>query len=214
MQQYILKRALLFIPTIILVTVLVFALMRMIPGDPAFLILAGGGEGNFTQEELDNLRHELGTDRHILVQYGDWLWGLLQGDMGTALFYGTSVTSELGPRVPLTIELAVMAAIISFILAVPLGMISALKQDSWFDYAARDLYLHRHQHTHIRHRAGGGVPAGAIVRLVPSAGIRPDLGGPAHQPAAADIPGPHPGVLPAEFHGQGDQISNAGGDAG
>ena len=103
MQQYILKRALLFIPTIILVTILVFALMRMIPGDPAFLILAGGGEGNFTQEELDNLRHELGTDRHILVQYGDWLWGLLQGDMGTALFYGTSVTSELGPRVPLTI---------------------------------------------------------------------------------------------------------------
>jgi peptide/nickel transport system permease protein len=137
MQQYILKRALLFIPTIVLVTILVFGLMRLIPGDPAFLILAGGGEGNFTQQELDNLRHKLGTDRHILVQYGDWVWGLLQGDMGTALFYGTTVTSELGPRVPLTIELAIMAAIISFILAVPLGMISALKQDSWFDYAAR-----------------------------------------------------------------------------
>ena len=137
MQQYVVKRLLLFIPTILLVTILVFVLMRMIPGDPAFLILAGGGEGSFTQEDLDNLRQELGTDRHILVQYGDWLWGLLHGDMGTALFYGTAVADELGPRIPLTIELAVLAAILSFILAVPLGMLSALKQDSWLDYAAR-----------------------------------------------------------------------------
>ena len=137
MQQYIYKRVLLFVPTILMVTILVFILMRSIPGDPAFLILAGGGDGSYTEQDLANLRHELGTDRPIIVQYGDWLWGLLHGDMGTALFYGTEVIDELGPRIPLTIELAFLAAIISFILAVPLGMVSALKQDSWTDYAAR-----------------------------------------------------------------------------
>ena len=138
MQHYIVKRLLLYIPTIILITLLVFILMRVIPGDPAQLILAGTtGEGTVTEEDLANLRHQLGTDRSIVVQYADWIWGLLRGDLGTALYYRTPVTDHLGPRVPLTMEMAFLAAIISFILAVPLGIISAIKQDSIVDYAAR-----------------------------------------------------------------------------
>ena len=138
-HQYVLKRLLLFIPTIILVTLLVFVLMRTIPGDPALLLLAGStGRGEFTDEQLENLRHELGTDRTLPVQYGEWMWGLLRGDMGKSMvFRGVSVQEKLGPRIPLTLELAVMAAIISFLIAVPLGMLSAVKQDTILDYGAR-----------------------------------------------------------------------------
>jgi peptide/nickel transport system permease protein len=138
MQQYVVKRLLLYVPTILLVTLLVFGLMRIIPGEPALLILAGAsGDGNFTDEDLTNMRHELGTDRHIVVQYGDWISDLAQGDLGTSMYYRLPVMEELGPRIPLTIELAIMAGIISFIVAVPLGIISAIKQDSIGDYIAR-----------------------------------------------------------------------------
>ena len=138
MRQYLAKRLLLYFPTILLVTLLVFGLMRVIPGEPALLILGGAsGDANFTDEDLRKMRHELGTDRPIYVQYGDWIWGLLHGDLGMSMYYRLPVMEELGPRIPLTIELAVMAGIISFILAVPLGIISAVKQDSVGDYIAR-----------------------------------------------------------------------------
>ena len=138
MRQYLFKRLLLYFPTILLVTLLVFGLMRVIPGEPALLILGGAsGDANFTDEDLRKMRHELGTDRPIYVQYGDWIWGLVHGDLGMSMYYRLPVVEELGPRIPLTIELAVMAGIISFILAVPLGIISAVKQDSVGDYIAR-----------------------------------------------------------------------------
>jgi peptide/nickel transport system permease protein len=136
--RYLTKRILLYIPVIILATVLVFLLMRVIPGDPALLILAGAsGEGSFKQEDLANLRRELGTDRPIYVQYGAWIWGLLHGDMGTSLFYRTQIKKEIGPRIPPTLELAFLAVITSFVLAVPLGALSAVKRDSGIDYVAR-----------------------------------------------------------------------------
>lgn len=140
MHVYVAKRVLLFIPTMFLVTVLVFLIMRIIPGDPAILILAGiEGGGEFTEEDLAAVRSEMGTDRPIHVQYGDWVWGLLQGDMGTGLFSGTAVTSEIGPRYPLTLELALLASIASMIVAVPIGILMAIKQDTIVDYGARIL---------------------------------------------------------------------------
>lgn len=138
MVRYIAHRILLYIPIILMVTGLVFLLMRVIPGDPALLILAGAsGEGSFKKEDLANLRRELGTDRPLYVQYGSWLWGLLHGDLGTSLFYGTQIKKEIGPRLPATLELAFLAGIISVVLAVPLGALSAVKQDSTLDYVAR-----------------------------------------------------------------------------
>lgn len=137
-MRYLAKRILLYIPVIILATVLVFLLMRVIPGDPALLILAGAsGEGSFKQDDLVNLRRELGTDRPIYVQYGSWIWGLLHGDLGTSLFYRTQIKKELGPRIPPTLELAFLAVIGSFIVAVPLGALSAVRRDSVVDYVAR-----------------------------------------------------------------------------
>ena len=137
-MRYIAQRVLFYIPMILLVTILAFVLMRVIPGDPALMILAGvTGDGSFTPEELANLRSELGTDRPIHIQYVNWIWNLLRGDLGMSMFYRTPIIEELGPRIPATFELAFMAIIMSALLAVPLGALSAVKQDSLLDYAAR-----------------------------------------------------------------------------
>ena len=135
---YVAKRLLLSIPAVLTVTVMVFLLMRIIPGDPALLILAGvSGDGSFKKEDLQHLRHELGTDRPSILQYANWLWGLLHGDLGTSLFYRTQIMHEIGPRLPPTLELAFLAVFVSVVLAVPLGALSAVKQNSLLDYVAR-----------------------------------------------------------------------------
>ena len=135
---YISRRLLLCVPAILAVTVMVFLLMRVIPGDPALLILAGAsGDGSFKQADLHNLRRTLGTDQPFHVQYGSWIWGLAQGDLGTSLFYRTPILKELGPRIPPTLELALLAVGASFVLAVPLGVLSAVKQDTALDYVTR-----------------------------------------------------------------------------
>ena len=137
MQQYTIKRLGLFIPTILLVTVIVFVIMRWIPGDPALAILEDEGGGSFTQEDLARLRHELGTDRPIVVQYADWMSDVVRGDFGDSLWFNAPVMGELKDRIPVTIELAVMAILMAVVVAVPLGVMSAIKPDSWLDLTAR-----------------------------------------------------------------------------
>ena len=138
MRQYIARRILLFVPTMFLLTFLVFLFLRIIPGDPAVLILAGAtGEGSYTPEDLAALQEELGTNRHVLVQYGYWVGDLLQGDLGTSYFYGIPIIEQLQLRLPLTLELTILGILISFLLAVPLGIISAIYQDTPVDYATR-----------------------------------------------------------------------------
>ncbi len=138
MHAYILKRFLLFIPTLIMVTLLVFALIRLIPGDPALLLLAGeSGEGTFTQAKLDELRAQLGTDRPIYVQYGDWVWDMLHLDFGVSAFYDTPISEDLGNKFLITLELTILAVLMATVMAVPLGVISAIKQDTLADYISR-----------------------------------------------------------------------------
>src|SRR5215813_14623901 len=89
MGKYAMRRALLFIPTLLLATVVVFALFWIVPGDPALTIL-GGGEGDsgtVSPEQLQRLRQTLGLDRPLYVQYASWLWHALRGDLGTSLWY-------------------------------------------------------------------------------------------------------------------------------
>lgn len=137
MQQYTLKRIGLFIPTLFLMTILVFVVMRIVPGDPAIALLEGDGGGSYTAQDLQNLREKLGTDRNMAVQYVDWVGGIFQGDFGDSYWFKASVMSELGDRMPRTLELAVLAIILSVIFSVPLGVISAIKPDSWLDFGAR-----------------------------------------------------------------------------
>jgi peptide/nickel transport system permease protein len=170
MRQYAIKRIALIIPTVLLVTIIVFTVMRLLPGDPALVILSEG-DASFTQEELEDLRRQLGTDRPIVVQYVDWIGGLVQGDLGTSIWRsGQPVTKLVGDRVFRTLELAVLAILIAVFFAVPLGVISAIKPDSVIDYFSRVIAL-----------VGISIPtffAGLLVVLVLSRGFEwlPPLG--------------------------------------
>ena len=136
MRQYAIKRIGLFIPTVLLVTIIVFVVMRLIPGDPALAILSAD-DAVYTQEELAQLRVELGTDRPIAIQYFEWIGGILRGDFGTSYWWGGPVMERLGQRIPVTIELAFLGILLAVVCAVPLGVISAIKPDSPLDYASR-----------------------------------------------------------------------------
>ncbi len=137
MGRYTVKRISLFIPTVLLMTILVFVVMRIIPGDPAISILEGDGGGSYTIEDLERVRAELGTDRNLFIQYVDWIGGIMQGDFGDSFWFKSPVMTELGDRIPRTLELAVMAIVIAVLFSVPLGIMSAIKPDSWLDLGAR-----------------------------------------------------------------------------
>ena len=122
---------------------LVFALFWIVPGDAAMMILTGeeGDGGKVTQQDLHRLKHELGLDRPVYIQYGEWLWNELKGDFGDSVWYGTPVLDDLKDRFFITLELAMLAIILAFIAAVPLGISSAVKQDSFLDHISRMLAL-------------------------------------------------------------------------
>ncbi|MFH1485071.1 MAG: ABC transporter permease [Chloroflexota bacterium] len=138
MRQYIAKRLLLFVPVMVLVSILIFLIMRIAPGDVAIYILAGpDGEGSFTQEELNKLRQHLGLDKPVYEQYLSWIGGLLRLDLGDSLVSARPVAEELRDKLPLTIELAMLTLFISLLIAIPSGVISAIRQDTWVDYLFR-----------------------------------------------------------------------------
>jgi len=141
MTGYALKRALLILPTLLLVSLVVFAILRVIPGDPALLILNSGGEGGSntraSAEQLAALRHKLGTDRPLAVQYASWIAGILTLNAGESFITGRSVLSEIVERVPVSAELAAMTAIVSAGIALPLGVIAATHLDTRTDYLVR-----------------------------------------------------------------------------
>ncbi|MGI8554535.1 MAG: ABC transporter permease [Dehalococcoidia bacterium] len=137
MAQYILRRLLLFVPTLLLVTAMIFVVLRVIPGDVAKLIVTGGGEGKFNETAYHQVQRQLYLDKPLPVQYGRWVGAAVQGDFGKSYWSKTSVRDEIGSRLPVTLELAVAAPIIALLLGVPLGLLSAGKQNSRLDYLAR-----------------------------------------------------------------------------
>ena len=138
MGVYLLKRLLLFIPTLILASIIIFTIIRVIPGDPAVAMLAGtGGEGQFTKEQLESLRESLGTNKSILSQYFAWVGDVFRGDLGTSFWNNVAVVDEIKSRFPVTFQLAVMSIIITFLISIPVGVATALKQDTWVDYIGK-----------------------------------------------------------------------------
>ena len=136
MLKYILKRVLLMIPTLLSVAVLVFFLMRIVPGDIVELRFAG--ESAFAQKEnLDKERARLGLDQPLWKQFVTWMWGLLRFDFGSSMWTGAPITEEIRLRFALSLQLAIMATVVAVVLAIPLGVLAALKQDTWVDYAVR-----------------------------------------------------------------------------
>jgi peptide/nickel transport system permease protein len=138
MRTYIAKRLLLMIPTLLGVATIVFLIMRVIPGDVALLILGGDdGGGQIDPKALAAVRQQLGLDQPLIVQFGTWLWGVLQFDFGKSLWTGQPILHELAIRLPLSLQLALMATFVSVLIAIPLGTLAAVRQDTWVDYAVR-----------------------------------------------------------------------------
>src|SRR2546428_8510713 len=136
MGKYVLKRFLLMIPTLLGVAVLIFFLMRVVPGD--IVELRFSGESAFAQKEnLDNERARLGLDQPLWKQFVAWMSGIVRLDFGTSMWTGAPIIEEIRLRFALSLQLAIMATIIAVLLAIPLGGIGALKQDTWVDYAVR-----------------------------------------------------------------------------
>jgi len=136
MQQYILKRVLLMIPTLFGAAVLVFVLLRLIPGDICVLRMSGGG-GFVDSKAIELCRTELGLDRSYVVQFLDFIWGFIRFDLGKSMWTGLPIADEISLRFQLSLQIAIMATITATLLAIPLGIISAVKQNTWIDYAVR-----------------------------------------------------------------------------
>lgn len=130
MFRYVQHRLLVAIPTIVLISVIVFLLLYLIPGDPASIYI---GENQATPERMAEIRHVMGLDRPLYVQYGDFAWNALQGDLGTSLQTDRPVTTEIRDRLPNTFKLAAAAMVIASILGITLGLISALNRNTWID---------------------------------------------------------------------------------
>jgi peptide/nickel transport system permease protein len=138
MHKYILKRFLLMIPTLLGVATLAFLLLRIVPGDVVEARFMGTGQGQFISKEMiADERAKLGLDQPLWKQFASWMWGLVRLDLGVSMWTGAPITEEIRLRFALSLQVAVMATVVATILAIPLGVIAALKQDTWIDYAVR-----------------------------------------------------------------------------
>jgi peptide/nickel transport system permease protein len=133
MATYIVRRLIQAVFVIIIVSLLVFIVIRFLPGDPVLMYLSREEFTNLTMEEVEHVRHELGLDRSLLVQYFDWLSDLSRGNLGTSLFYQENVANLLAQRVPVTLHLGIWAFIISAIIGIGMGTISALRRGKAID---------------------------------------------------------------------------------
>ncbi len=136
MLRYTISRILFMIPTLIGVAVLVFFMLRIVPGDVVEVKLRGDG-GNVTQEMVEMERKRLGLDKPLLYQFGDWMVGLAKFDLGKSMWTDRPVIEEILIRLELSLEVAILATIFATLLSVPLGTMAALFRDTWIDYLVR-----------------------------------------------------------------------------
>ena len=136
MRTYVLKRLLLMVPTLLGVATLVFLLLRVLPGDVVLLRLAGEG-GKVADEVLRAERARLGLDHALWRQYVDWIWGLVQGDLGLSMWTGRPVAQEIRIRMTLSVELTILATLLAVAVSIPLGTLAALRRATWVDYLLR-----------------------------------------------------------------------------
>jgi peptide/nickel transport system permease protein len=139
-RAYIARRLLWVVPTLFGAVTLIFLVMNVLPGDIAMVLLAQEGQMPDPQQ-LQALREELGLNRPLYQQYVSWLWGVARLDLGESLWTGQPVVKEMWVRLPYTLTLIAMAVGISVVLAVPIGVLSALRQDSWVDYGLRSFAI-------------------------------------------------------------------------
>ncbi len=141
MRQYILRRLVSLLPVILGVSLITFGLMAVVPGDPAEIIAGRGKDIEPTQAEIEAVRQELGLDQPLPLQYARWLGRVVRGDLGMSLRTGQPVWQELAVRLPRTLELAAGGMIIGLLIALPVGILSAVWRDRAVDQLSRVLAL-------------------------------------------------------------------------
>ena len=132
MRVYLLKRLLNIVPTVLMITFVVFMMMRSVPGDPVVALLGDA----YNEEDAVRVRQAYGLDKPVLVQYVIWLGKLVQGDWGASILSGRPVLQDVLVRLPVTLELIVLSMAVALAIAVPAAIIGAVRQNSWPDYAA------------------------------------------------------------------------------
>ena len=140
MYRYIVNRMLLVVPTLVGAAALVFVLMRLIPGDICMVRLGSGG-ASVDPRALAVCHAELGLDRPLVLQFLDFAWGFFRLDFGISMWSGKPVAEEIAARLPISLEIAVMATVVAILIAIPLGTISALWQNSWIDHVVRTVAI-------------------------------------------------------------------------
>jgi peptide/nickel transport system permease protein len=133
LRKYALKRLVVAVPSLVIASVIVFSLSRLIPGDVVTLMM----EENQYAQDLEEMRAKLGLDRPIHVQYLEWVGRALRGDLGNSLYSSRPITTELAYRLPVSLELGAVALVFAVLLGVPIGIVSAVRQDTVRDYVAR-----------------------------------------------------------------------------
>src|SRR5262245_23443061 len=137
MRIYLLKRLIEIVPTVLMITLVVFVMMRSIPGDPVVALLGDA----YTQEDAEKVRQDSGLDRPILVQYVIWLGKFVQGDWGRSILSGRPVLTDVVLRLPVTLELIVLSMGVALLIAIPAALIGALRQNTWADYTATSIAM-------------------------------------------------------------------------
>jgi peptide/nickel transport system permease protein len=133
MGTYIIRRILQMILVLIILTIIVFLMVRLLPGDPILMYLTTTDLQEITQEQVDIIRHDLGLDRPLIVQYFDWIGNVVTGDLGTSIIHRGKVGDDIKRRLPITLHLGGLAFIISIIIGIPMGVIAAVRRGTWLD---------------------------------------------------------------------------------
>jgi peptide/nickel transport system permease protein len=137
MGKYILKRLLAMVPTLLGVAVLIFVLLRIVPGDVVEARYLAQGSQFVSQDLMNQERAKLGLDKPLWQQFTSWMAGLARLDFGVSMWTGGEISEEIKLRFALSLQLALMASTVATLLAIPLGILAAVKQDTWVDYAVR-----------------------------------------------------------------------------
>ena len=159
MRTYVLRRLVQIVPTVLMITLVVFVMMRSVPGDPVVALLGDA----YTEENAIQARQAYGLDKPILVQYVIWLGKLVQGDWGTSILSGRPVLNDVLMRLPVTLELIVLSMGVALAIAIPAAIIGAVRQNTWADYTATSVAM-----------VGVSIPeffAGVLLLLLFSVGL-------------------------------------------
>jgi peptide/nickel transport system permease protein len=133
MTTYIIRRLMHAVLVILIVSLMVFLLMRLLPGDPILMYVASGDLQSISKEQIVHLKHELGMDRPLIVQYFDWLKNAVQGNLGKSILHRYDVLQEIGRRLPITFYLGLLSFMIGCVIGPFLGVVSAVRRGKWQD---------------------------------------------------------------------------------